>query len=165
MERLFDTGIKDALIQEHCSVESVALHRFETSVADDAAKLLFGGAVAGARGSNDIFFEHYGADVIAAKVKSQFQHLQALRDPARLHVLNVVKIKPRDSEHLQVFNRRGIFPAAAAKRRMTRLKAPGDEGCEAARFFLQPSNHVKVIDALFKRLADAEHHGRGGPHA
>ena len=49
---------------------------------------------------DDIFFEHHRAYVVAAEVQAQLEHLQSLRDPTGLHVLNVVEIEPCDGEHL-----------------------------------------------------------------
>ena len=99
------------------------------------------------------------------KCRPSSQHLEALRDPAGLHVLDVVEIEARDGEHLEVFDRGGLVPAAAAEGGVLGLEAPGDEGRESAGLFLQAAHDFEVVDALLEGLADAEHHGRGGAHA
>ena len=40
-----------------------------------------------AGGAHDVFFEHDGADVVAAEAQAHLADFQALRDPAGLHVL------------------------------------------------------------------------------
>src|SRR6478736_7624652 len=76
-----------ALIEKHGAIEGVALDGLEASVADDAAEFFLCGAVRGAGGLDDVLFEHDGAYVVAAEVQSQLEDLEALRDPAGLHVL------------------------------------------------------------------------------
>ncbi len=119
----------------------------------------------GAGGFDDVLFEHDGAYVVAAEVKAEFEDLEALRDPAGLHVLDVVEVEARDGEDLEVFDGGGFFPAAAAESGVAGLEAPGDEGGESAGFFLQLANDFEVVDALVEGFADAEHHGGGGAHA
>ena len=59
---------KAELVQEHRAVEGVALDGFEAGVTDDSAQLFLGGAVTRAGGSDYIFFQHYGAYVVATEV-------------------------------------------------------------------------------------------------
>ena len=154
-----------ALVEEHGSVEGVALDGFEAGVADNAAELFFRGAVAGACRFDHILFEHDGAYVVAAEVKTQFQHLEALRDPAGLHVFDVVEIEAGDGEYLEVLDGGGFFPSAAAEGGVAGLEAPGDEGGESAGLFLEVADDFEVVDALIEGLAYAKHHGGGGAHA
>src|SRR6202012_5812250 len=100
------------------------------------------------------------ANVVAAEAQTQLQNLQSLRDPARLHVLDIGKIEARDGQDFQVFNCCSLIPAAAAERGIVRLEAPRYKRREAAGFFLQTAYLLKVVDALLEGLADAEHHGR-----
>src|SRR5690349_18772790 len=64
------------LIEEHGAVEGVALDGLEAGVADDAAEFFFGGAVAGAGGFDDVFFEHDGAYVVAAEMEAKLEDLE-----------------------------------------------------------------------------------------
>ena len=48
---------------------------------------------------------------------------------------------------------------------MCGLKAPRDEGGEAARFLLKIVENLQVIDAMFDRFANAKHHGGSRAHA
>ena len=154
-----------ALVEEHGAVEGVALDGLEAGVADDSAQLFFGGAVAGAGGLHDVLFEHDGAYVVAAEVEAQLEDLEALRDPAGLHVLDVVEVEARDGEDFEVFDGGGFFPAAAAESGVAGLEAPGDEGGESAGLFLEVADDFEVVDALVECFADAEHHGGSGAHA
>ena len=86
-------------------------------------------------------------------------------DPAGLHVFDVVEHHAGDREGLEVFDRGGLFPAAAAEGGVAGLEGPGDEGGEAAGFFLEAADDFEVVDALLEGFADAEHHGGGGAHA
>ena len=104
-----------SLIEEHGAVEGVALDGLEAGVADDAPEFFLGGAVRCAGSFDDVLFEHDGAYIVAAKVEAELEDLEALRDPAGLHVLDVVEIKARDGEHLEVFDGGGFFPSAAAE--------------------------------------------------
>jgi hypothetical protein len=54
-----------------------------------------------------------------------------------LHVEEVRKIEARDGQDFEVFDGGGFVPVAAAQRGVVGLEAPGDEGGEAAGFFLQ----------------------------
>ena len=155
----------DGLVEEEGAVEGVALDGAEAGVADDAAKFFLGGAVLGAGGADDVFFEHDAADVVAAEAEAHLQDLQALRDPAGLHVFDVVEHHAGDGEGLEVLDGGGLFPAAAAESGVAGLEAPGDEGGEAAGLFLELANDFEVVDALLEGFADAEHHGGGGAHA
>jgi hypothetical protein len=154
-----------SLVQEVLAVQRVALGWAEAGVADDAAQLFFGGAVGYACGSYYIFFEHYRAYVVAAEAQAHLADFQALRDPTGLHVEEVREIEARDGQCLQILDRGGFVPVAAAERGVVRLKAPRDEGGEATGFFLQIVDLLEVVDTVFVVLADTEHHGRGGAHA
>src|SRR5580698_3511954 len=142
------------LVQKHRSIERVALHRLESRIANDAAQLFFRSAIRGSCCLYDIFFEHDGADIVAAEAQAQLQNLQSLRDPARLHILDIGKIEARDGQDFQIFDCCSLIPSAAAERRIVRLKAPGDECGEAAGFFLQTAYLLKEIDTLLDGLAD-----------
>src|SRR5262249_7520359 len=90
---------------------------------------------------------------------------QPLRYPAGLYILDVGEEDSRDSERLQILDRRRLVPTAAAEGSVLRLEGPGDEGGEAARLFLQIVNVLEVVHAMLERFAAAEHHGGGGAHA
>ncbi len=153
------------LVQEELPVERIPLRRPEACIANDSAQLFFCRAVGHAGGSHYIFFQHHRADIVAAEAQAHLADFQALRDPTGLHVQEVRKIKARDSEDFQVFDGGGFVPVTAAEGGVLRLKAPRDEGGEAAGFFLQVVKFLQVVDAVFVILADAEHHGGGGAHA
>ena len=152
-------------IQKHGAVEGVALAGLEACVADDAAKFFFCGAVRGAGGFDDVFFEHDGAYVVAAEAEAELEDLKALGDPAGLDILDVVEIEAGDGEDFEVVDGGGLVPAAAAERGVVGLKAPGDEGGESAGFFLEAADDFEVVDALVEGFVDAEHHRCGGTHA
>jgi hypothetical protein len=57
-------------VQKHGPVERIPLHGLEAGVADDSSQFFFRSAVAGAGGSDYIFFEHHRAYVVAAEVKA-----------------------------------------------------------------------------------------------
>ncbi len=63
------------LVEEVGTVEGVSLDGTETGVTDDAAKLLFGGAVAGSGGFNHILLKHHGTDIVAAESQSHLTNL------------------------------------------------------------------------------------------
>ncbi len=65
-----DGELVGELVEEHGAVESVALDGLEAGVADDAAELLFGGAVAGACRLHYVLLEHDRAHVVAAEVEA-----------------------------------------------------------------------------------------------
>ncbi len=153
------------LIEEHGAVEGVALDGLEACVADDAAEFLLSGAVAGAGRFDHVFLEHDGAYVVAAEVEAKLKNLEALRDPTGLHVFNVVEVEACDGEDLEVLDRGGFFPSAAAEGGVAGLEAPGDEGGESTGLLLQVADDFEVINALIECLADTEHHGGGGAHA
>ena len=158
-------AVRGELVEEEGAVEGVALDGAEAGVADGAAKFFFGGAVGGAGGADHVFLEHDGADVVAAEAEAHLEDFEALGDPAGLHILDVVEHHAGDGEGFEVFDRGCLFPAAAAEGGVAGLKGPGDEGGEAAGFFLEAADNLEVIDALLEGLADAEHHGGGGAHA
>lgn len=120
------------LVEEEGAVEGVALDGAEAGVADDASEFFLGGAVLGAGGADDIFFEHDGADVVTAEAEAHLEDLEALGDPAGLDVFDVVEHHAGDGEGLEVFDGGGLFPAAAAEGGVAGLEGPGDEGGEAA---------------------------------
>jgi hypothetical protein len=57
-------------IQEIRPIQRIPLHRLKPRVADDAAQLLFCGAVGHAGGADYVFFQHYGSDVVAAEAQA-----------------------------------------------------------------------------------------------
>ena len=63
------------LVQKHRSIERVTLHGLESRIANDAAQLFFRSAIRGSCCLYDIFFEHDGADIVAAEVEAEFEHL------------------------------------------------------------------------------------------
>ena len=128
---------KGVLVQEVLPIQRISLRGAEARIADDAAQLFFGGAVGHAGGSHYIFFQHHRAYVVAAEAQAHLADFQSLRDPARLHVQEVREIEARDGQDFQVFDGGGFVPVAAAEGGVLRLKAPRDEGGEAAGFFLQ----------------------------
>ena len=153
------------LIQKHCPVERVALDGLEAGVADDSSEFFFRGAIAGAGGSDYVFFEHHRAYVVSAEVKAYLQDFQALRHPTGLHVFDVVEIEAGDGQHFQVLDRGRFFPAVTAEGCVFGLETSGDEGGEPAGLFLQTADNFKMIDALVVGFTNAEHHGGGGAHA
>ena len=50
-------------------MQRVALHRLKSGVADGAAEFLFRRAVGHAGSTDDVFLEHYRADVVAAEAE------------------------------------------------------------------------------------------------
>ena len=154
-----------ASVEEVGAIERVALHGAETGVADDAAQLLFGGAVAGSGGLYHIFFQHDRADIVPAEAQAHLADLQSLGDPACLHVGKVGEEDARDGERFEVFDGGGFRPATPAESSVLRLEGPGDEGGEASGFFLQVVDALEVVDAVLFGFANAEHHGGSGLHA
>ena len=61
------------------------IHR-DRRVADDAAELLFAGAVMSPGGRYDVLLDHDAADVVAAEAQAELAGLQALRHPGRLDI-------------------------------------------------------------------------------
>src|SRR5215475_5674760 len=97
------------LVQEIRPVQGIALLGNEPRVADQAAQLLFRGAMVRSSRAYDIFLDHDAANVIAAEPQPQLAGFQARRYPGRLDVLYVLEIQARKSQHLQVLHRRGLF--------------------------------------------------------
>jgi hypothetical protein len=153
------------LIKEVRPVERIPLHWFEAGVADDAAKLFFRGAIGYTGGADYVFFEHHGADVVAAEAQAELADFQSLGDPARLHIQKIREEQARDGQIFQIFDGGGFVPFAAAERGILRLECPRDERGEAAGFFLQIVDRLQMINAVFVLFADPEHHGRSGSHA
>src|SRR5271167_1798650 len=156
---------KHASSQEELRVQRVALGGTESCIADDAPQLLFGGAIADAGRAHHVLLDHYRADIVATETQAGLADLQALRHPARLNILKVAEEDARDRQRLKIFDCGSLVPAASTKRSVLRLKRPGDERGEAAGLFLQFVDALEVVDAMLVALADAEHHGRRGPHA
>src|SRR5215475_9189681 len=69
---------REGLVEEVRPVQCVALHGLEPGVADNPAKLFFGCAIRDTCRSHNIFFEHDGADVVAAETQAHLADLQAL---------------------------------------------------------------------------------------
>ncbi len=63
-----DSGV--ASIQEHRSVERIALDRLEAGVANDAAQFFFCRAIRRSRSSDHILFQHHRAHIVAAEVEA-----------------------------------------------------------------------------------------------
>src|ERR1017187_199254 len=153
------------LVQKIGSVERVPLFGDEARVADDAAQFLFGGAIVGAGGGDDVLFDHDAAHIVAAEAQPELAGLEALRDPGGLHVLDVIEVDARDRQRLQVLDSGSFLFDEAAERSVFALVGPGDEGGEAAGFLLQVADQFQVVHALLDGFAAAEHHGGGGAHA
>src|SRR4051812_44932218 len=115
------------LIKEVRPVERIPLHWFEAGVADDAAKLFFRGAIGYTGGADYVFFEHHGADVVAAEAQAELADFQSLGDPARLHIQKIREEQARDGQIFQIFDGGGFVPFAAAERGVLRLECPRDE--------------------------------------
>src|ERR1700722_2892435 len=152
------------LIQEVLAIQRISLRGAKAGVADDAAEFFFGGAIVDAGGADYILFKHHRADVVAAEAQSHLEDFESLCDPTRLHIQEVREIQARDGQHLQIFHRSRFVPVTAAESGVVRLEAPGDEGGEAAGFFLQIVKFLQVVNAVFVVLAYAKHHGCGGAH-
>src|SRR5205823_1331848 len=85
-------------------------------------------------------------------------------NPTGLNVQDVVEIEARDGEDLQILDRGGFVPLAAAERRVFGLEGPGNERGESAGFFLKLAEMLEVVDAMLVALAYSEHHRRSGAH-
>jgi hypothetical protein len=153
-------SVEETSVQKISAIQGIPLRGPESGITNDAPQLLFRGAVGDARRADDIFFQHHRTDIISPETQAHLAHLQPLCDPARLHVEDIREIKPRNRQHLQVFNRRRFIPTPSAERRIRRLETPRNECREPARFFLQAVDRVEMIHAVLEGFADAEHHGR-----
>src|ERR1035441_9374280 len=140
-------------VQKILPVQRIPLRRTEARIAYDAPQFLFGCAVGHARGADHVLLQHHRAHVVAAEAQAHLADFQSLRDPTGLHVQEIRKIEPRNRQHLQVLDRRGLIPVAPAKRGVRRLKAPRDERREPARLLLQIVQRLEMIDAVFDGLA------------
>ena len=78
--------------------------------ADEAAEVVDRGAVRRAGGRDDVLLDHDRAQVVGAEVQRDLADLQALRDPRRLDVVDVVEVDPRDRLRQQVVERWSAFP-------------------------------------------------------
>src|SRR5437879_13736946 len=107
-----------SLLQEIGAIERVALGGNVAGVVDDAAQLGFVGAVAHARGINDVFLDQDTAHVVGAELQAHLAYLDARREPARLDVVNVVEIEPADGEWLQVIDSGGLWNFRSEERRV-----------------------------------------------
>src|SRR5271165_2985205 len=121
--RFIDSGEKrKASVQKELRIQRVPLRRTEAGIADDAAQLFFGSAVAHTGGAHHVLLNHHRANIVAAEAQSGLADLQPLRHPARLHVLEVAEEKPRDSQVLQVLDCGRFVPATPAERGILRLE-------------------------------------------
>src|SRR6267378_2157486 len=138
----------ERLVKEVLPIKRIPLCRTKPSVADNPSQLFLGRAVSHPGGANHVFFEHHRAHIVPAKTQTHLADFESLRDPARLHVKEVRKIKSRNGEDLQVIDRRGFVPVPSAQGSVLRLKAPRDERREPARFLLQFVEALEVVDAV-----------------
>ncbi len=152
-------------IQEILPIQRIPLRGPKSRIADNPPQLFFRGAVVHTGGSHYVFFQHDGAYVVAAEAEAHLADFQALRDPARLHIQKVREIEAGDGQDFEVVDGGGFVPVAATEGGVVGLKAPGDEGGEAAGFFLQIVEGLQVVNAVFVVFADTEHHCGGGAHA
>ena len=72
----------ESLVQEVLPIQSVALRRSESCVANNPAEFFFCRAVGYACGSYYIFFQHHRAYVVAAEAQAHLADFQTLRYPA-----------------------------------------------------------------------------------
>jgi hypothetical protein len=156
---------RGSLIQKILPVQRIPLCGPKSCIANNPAQFFFRRAVVHSRGADYVFFQHHAADIVAAEAQAHLADLQALRNPARLHIEEIRKKEAGDGEDFEVFDGGGFVPVAAAEGGVVRLEAPGDESGEASRFFLQVVEFLKMVDAVLVAFADAEHHGGGGAHA
>src|SRR5581483_9690178 len=104
-------------------------------------------------------------DIVSAEAQPELANFQSLRYPTGLYVLEIRKIKARDSEVFQIFNRRRFFPVPSAQGRVRGLESRGDERGETAGLFLQLIEPLQVVDPVLIFFSDAKHHRRGCAHA
>ena len=88
-------------------VKDVALPRREAEFFDRGADLVERQIVHRAGLGDDVFLDHQAAHVVGAVEQGELADLQALRDPARLDVGEVVEIQPADGLGFQIFERAG----------------------------------------------------------
>ena len=141
-----------SLVEKECPVKRVALDGLESSVADDAADFLFGGA--GVRTED-------GADVVAAEAKAHLQDFKALLVPVGLHVRDVVEEHAADGESPEVLDGGRVVEVAA------RGCMGGDEGerLEAAGFLLKRVDGLEKGDEVGAGRAGTEDERDGGRDA
>jgi len=63
------------LVHEVLVIQRVALGGAEAGVADDAAQLLFRGAVGDAGGAHHVLLKHHRTDVVAAEAQTELADL------------------------------------------------------------------------------------------
>src|SRR6202044_2243243 len=114
--------VSQALVKEVLPVQRIPLRGAESRIADDPTQFLFRSAVRHAGGAHYVFFQHHGANVVAAEAQAHLADFEALRDPTGLHVEEVRQIQARDGQHFQVFDSGGFVPVPAAESRVVRLK-------------------------------------------
>src|ERR1700691_5875491 len=151
------------VVEEAGWVEGVALGGTEAGVADDAAEVLFGDAVGGARGAG---VERDGAEVVAAEAEGHLDNLETLGGAAGLDVLDVVEKHAGDGEGAEVLDGGGGLPADGDRgegaRVGVRVEGDGGEGEEAAGLLLERADGLEMIDALGEGFGEAEDHSGGG---
>lgn len=111
-------------------------------------------------GRHHVLLQHDRAEVVRAVVQRQLADLLAGRQPTALDVGDVVHEEPRDGDHPQVLEERGLRTALEVV--VLGLVRVRDEGAEAARPVLYVTDHPQVLDALGVGLAGAHEHGGGG---
>ena len=89
-----------ALIDE--LIVDVPLPRDISEFRDGISNLLKREMIDRPRFGNDVFLDHQRAHVVGAVEERHLAHLLALRDPARLDVLDVVEVKPRHGVRFEV---------------------------------------------------------------
>ncbi len=160
----FVVGRAALVVEEEGAVEGVALGGTEAGVADDAAEVLFGDAVGGARSAG---LERDGAEVVAAEAQGHLDDLEALGGAAGLDVGDVVEQHAGDGEGAEVLDGGGGLPVDGNDVAGVGVGMEGDggEGGEAAGLLLEGADGLEVIDALGDGLGEAEDHGGGGAEA
>ena len=91
--------------------------------------------------------------------------LEALRDPRRLDVVDVVEKEARDGLREQVVERGRRLGDGLAELAEVWLERPRDERAEAVHLILQVADQAHVLDALLERLDVAVHHRGRRRHA
>ena len=139
-------------------IPNIALPRNVAQFANGVADLRKRQEVNRAGFGDDVFLDHQAAHVVGAVEQRKLADLEALRDPARLDVGNVVEIEPRYRLRLQILERTRRRDVGHVG--VVGLKRPADERREAVRFVLQLADAFEMLDAFGQRFDVAEHHRR-----
>ena len=140
-------------------VVHVAAFGGEPGILDVADDLDFVHAVGGAGRPHDVLFDHHAAHVVGAVGQTQLTDFAALRDPGRLHVVEVVEHDAADRQRAQIVDAGRFGPGELG---VIGLIAPGDKRREATGFVLQRAQPQHVLDPLFVGFHRPVHHRRGG---